>query len=68
MTEFAAIIHDPGLTAIADNAGGRLAYATYGLHTGFKTHDGRDMPAWEPLPPLVQTAWIAVARTAKELP
>lgn len=55
-------------TIPADEVRARLAYAAYGEVTHFKNFRGDDMPAWESLPPLVQTAWIAAARTAKELP
>ncbi len=47
---------------------GQIAYEAYAIHTGGKTHDGRDMPSWEDLPGRIQHAWEAAARAvAKEV-
>jgi hypothetical protein len=40
---------------------GQRTYEAYGLVTGGKTHDGRDMPHWSKLGETVQAAWIAAA-------
>ncbi len=45
----------------SDDTYARAAYAAYGQTTGNKTHDGREMPAWEDLGPGVQQAWIEAA-------
>lgn len=38
---------------------GQLGYMTYGRETGFRTFDGRPMPAWEDLGDTIQAAWRA---------
>lgn len=40
---------------------GKRAYELYALNADNKTHDGRDMPAWEDLGNQVQANWIGVA-------
>lgn len=40
----------------------RTAYAAYGEATGGKTHDGRNMPAWDDLGDTIQGAWAAAGR------
>lgn len=42
----------------------RRAYAAYGASTGWLTHDGRRMPAWEDLGEAIQQAWLAAANAA----
>lgn len=46
------------------DAGARAAYRAYGLVTGGKTHDGRDMPSWEDLGDSIRTAWRGGAHAA----
>jgi hypothetical protein len=38
---------------------GRTGYEAYAKSTGGKTYDGRDMPAWDALPPNIREAWCA---------
>ena len=40
---------------------GVVAYDAYARHTGGKTYDGRDMPAWRDLTDLIREAWEAAA-------
>ncbi|WP_333771007.1 hypothetical protein [Streptomyces sp. IBSBF 2435] len=40
---------------------GPIAYSAYGQVTGFRTYDGRPMPAWEALGDTIQAAWHAAA-------
>lgn len=39
---------------------GRTGYEAYAAHTGGKTFDGRDMPAWDDLGD-IQAAWAVAA-------
>lgn len=41
---------------------GRIGYEAYFAHTGGKTFDGRDMPAWRDLTEPIRDAWRAAAR------
>lgn len=41
----------------------KTAYAAYARYTGGKTYDGRDMPPFADLGPVVQGAWRAAATT-----
>lgn len=43
---------------------GQRAYAAYGEVTGGRTHDGRQMPAWEELGEQIQQAWNVAASVA----
>jgi hypothetical protein len=38
---------------------GREAYHRYGRVVGFRTWDGRRIPAFDELPALIQSAWVA---------
>ena len=40
----------------------RDAYEGYGLHVGWKNHQGKAMPAWHELPPSIRQAWAASTR------
>lgn len=40
---------------------GQIAYNAYGDHASWKTFDGRDMPRWDELGPVVRSHWIAAA-------
>lgn len=42
---------------------GKIGYEAYAESTGGKTYDGRQMPAWDALPPHVQNAWAAAANS-----
>lgn len=42
----------------------QTAYEAYAAHTGGKTYDGRDMPAWDDLR-AIQHAWEAAARAVR---
>lgn len=44
----------------------RVGYGAYAHSTGGKTFDGRDMPAWDSLPPRIQVAWEAAVAAAFE--
>lgn len=40
---------------------GQVGYTAYAASTGGKTFDGREMPAWDTLPPNIVRAWEAAA-------
>lgn len=40
---------------------GRQAYEAYGRQVGGKTHDGRDIPAWDDLGDTIRGGWEAAA-------
>ena len=44
---------------------GQIAYETYANHTGNKTFDGRDMPAWADLNTSIRMAWQQAAEAAR---
>lgn len=41
---------------------GRTAYETYRASRAGKTHDDKDMPAWEDLGPGIRAAWGEAAK------
>ena len=41
---------------------GRTAYETYRASRAGKTHDDKDMPAWENLGPGIRAAWGEAAK------
>lgn len=43
-------------------ARGRLAFAAYGEHAGWLSHDGATIPGWDELSEDTRTHWIAAAR------
>jgi hypothetical protein len=53
-------------TSPQDVAAGSNAYAAYGCAVGWKTHDGRSMPPWFDLGPVVQSGWIAVGKVQRD--
>jgi hypothetical protein len=44
---------------------GQIAYEAYSRHTGNKTFDGRDMPAWDDLNTAIRMAWQHAAEAAR---
>lgn len=60
-------MQDPRKQHTADDTRrGSEAYAAYGAAVGWKTHDGRPMPPWFDLGPLVQGGWMAVGRMQRD--
>ncbi len=50
-----------------DETYGRLGYETYGMTTGGRTFDGRDMPKWDELPQRIRDAWCNAADAIADL-
>lgn len=45
---------------------GKVAYQIYGLTVGNVNFQGKPMPKWDDLPPVIQSAWVEVAYQMRE--
>ncbi len=44
---------------------GQVGYNAYGQDAGWKTFDGRDMPQWADLTPVIKARWEVAAEAIK---
>lgn len=55
------------MTTTTPESRGRIAYTAYGRKVGFKTYDGRNLPAFDELEDPQRDAWVFSANVIWDL-